>query len=290
MSKRIAATTQDSCSEFILKVRRPSANGTRSKPVRRPNDRVGAKSRPNDGAGGGVFHEMLHALGNGSGGASTKDAPDALLLLGLTSALQLARRWIQAAHANLTSALAHVDASENSGGLPTFSRAERLRLANRYFHIDEFPARNRRFMLERVRAVYTTMLQVFERPGGLWGERAFAIDSTGMAYGENHTAVAHTDHSGFFKGGKPNQFQAELRADTIFFVRENIAYFAKYPQSIKTIVHEMAHFCGDERVGWAILDFDAYGEPDAPAMARLKLEQRVRHADTYARFAQAAGT
>ena len=211
-------------------------------------------------------------------------------MLRLTGALQLARRWIQAAHANLTSALAHVDAADNSGGLPTFSRAERLRLANRYFHIDDFPPRNRRFMLERVRVVYATMLQVFERPGGLWGEKAFAIDSTGEAYKETNTAVAHTDHSGYFKNGMPNQFQPGLRADTIFFIRENIAYFAKYPQGIKTIVHELAHFCGDERIGWAIRDFDAYGEPDAPTMARLSLEKRVRHADTYARFAQAAGT
>src|SRR5262245_22718278 len=142
MSIRIAATVHDSCKAFNLKAHSPKPGV----------HQIGGNGRSNDVGGVGV---------------TTKDAPEALLLLGLTGALQLARKWIQAAHANLTSALAHVDAEDNSGGLPTFSRAERLRLANRYFHIDDFPPRNRRFMLERVRVVYATMLQVFERPGGL---------------------------------------------------------------------------------------------------------------------------
>src|SRR4029077_2987788 len=107
----------------------------------------------------------------------------------------------------------------------------------------DFPAPSRRSTLERVRFVFLTMLQVFERPGGLWGEKTFAVDSTGVTYAETHNATAHTVHGGFFRPGEPNIFQAELRGDTIFFVRENIAYFSQYPRGVKTIVHELAHFC-----------------------------------------------
>lgn len=58
----------------------------------------------------------------------------------------------------------------------------------------------------------------------------------------------------------------------------------------KTIVHEMAHFCGNERAKWRIEDFSAYGEPETPKVSKLTLAQRVRHADTFARFAKACGS
>jgi hypothetical protein len=208
----------------------------------------------------------------------------------MTAGLMLAKRWIQAAQANLDIALVHVDQPNTPSPIGAFGREERMRLANRYFRIDNFPASQRRLMLQRVRFVYATMLQVFERPGGLWGERTFEIDSTGVAFKETSTALAHTDTGGFFKGGQPNQFQKELRGDTIFFVRENIIYFADLNKGTKTIVHELAHFCGEVRSNWEIDDFDAYGEPETPRVSRLTLAQRVRHADTYARFAKTAGS
>lgn len=207
----------------------------------------------------------------------------------MTAGLMRAKRLILAAQNNLDLALVQVDQPNTPSVIPSFGRAERMRLANRYFKIDEMNIGQRRQVLSRIRYVYSTMLQVFERPGGLWGEKAFQIDSSGLTFKESPTSAAHTDYSGYFKGGKSNQFQKELRGDSIFFVRENIAYFANMNNGVGTIIHELAHFCGDERTGWRIDDFGAYGEPEKPRVARLTLAQRVRHADTYAYFAIAAG-
>lgn len=208
----------------------------------------------------------------------------------MTVSLMTARRWILAARTNIDAALVYVDEPADAPSvLPSFSRAEKMRLVNRYFKIDELRAEQRRVVLERIRYVYTTMLQMFERPGGLWGAKAFEIDSTGVTYKETPNAVAHTDTGGYFKSGQSNQFQKELRGDSIFFVRENIAYFSNLDRGTATIVHELAHFCGDARVDWEIHDYDAYGEPEDPRLAKLTLAQRIRHADTYARFAKSAG-
>lgn len=207
----------------------------------------------------------------------------------MTAGLVQAKRWIYAAQSNLDMALVHVDQPNAPSVIPSFGRTERMRLANRYFKIDEMNAGQRRQVLSRIRYVYSTMLQVFERPGGLWGEKAFQIDSSGVTHKETPTATAHTNVGGYFKGGQPNQFQKELRGDSIFFVREKIAFFANMNNGVKTIVHELAHFCGDDRADWGIHDYGAYGEPETPKVAKLSLSERVRHADTYARFAGAAG-
>lgn len=248
---------------------------------------------------GGQTITRLNQLVGGSGRpADSGDAPVTLsdetandiFKAAMTGGLITAQKWIRAAQFNLDMALVHVDMLNTPSPLAAFGREERMRLANRYFKIDDFPAGQRRLMLERVRYVYVTMLQVFQRPGGPWGEKAFSIDSTGVTFKETPTASAHTDFSGFFKGGKPNQWQKELRGDSIFFVRENIAYFTNLTKGTKTIVHELAHFCGNEQEGWRIEDFDAYGEPETPRVSKLTLAQRVRHADTYARFAQTCGS
>jgi hypothetical protein len=208
----------------------------------------------------------------------------------MTVLLMEAKKWIRAAQANLDIALQYVDDSGSSGPFQIFGREERMRLANKYFKIDDFPARQRGPQLQRIRFVYSTMLQIFERPGGLWGEKAFEMDSSGVTFKENSAATAHTVYGGFFRGGQPNIYQKELRGDTIYFVRENISYFTNQTKGVKTIVHELAHFCGNPKADWSILDFDAYGEPDDPKVAKLTLAQRVRHADTYARFAKTAGS
>ncbi|MEO8073078.1 MAG: peptidoglycan-binding protein [Acidobacteriota bacterium] len=207
----------------------------------------------------------------------------------MTAGLLTAKRWIRAAQANLDMALVYVDQPDVPAFIPSFGRGERMRLVNRYFKIDAMKAEQKQIVIQRIRLVFSTMLQMFERPGGLWGEKAFEIDSTGVTHKETPHAVAHTDVGGFFKGGQPNQFQKELRGDSIFFVRENIIYFTNMDKGVKTIVHEMAHFCGDVRIGWEIDDFDAYGEPEDARVTKLNSSQRVRHADTYARFARAAG-
>ncbi len=227
-----------------------------------------------------------------SGGSSTPvddETANEIFKTALTAGLQKAKKWIQAAQANLDIAIIYVDQPDVPTLLPSFGRAERMRLANRYFKIDEVNMSQRRFILQRIRYVYATMLQVFERPGGLWGERAFEIDSSGKAFKENPITAAHTDYGGYFKGSVPNQFQKELRADSIFFVRENMSFFVPINNAAGTIVHELSHFCGDVRMGWRIDDFGAYGEPEIANVAKLTLAQRVRHADTYTRFARAAG-
>lgn len=208
----------------------------------------------------------------------------------LTTHLERARKWIYAAQANLDIALRYVDQPDTKGHFQVFGRKERMRLANRYFRVDDFPASRRRYVLSQVRYVFATMLQVYQRPGGLWGEKAFELDSTGVAFNESRWATAHTNAGGFFRMGKDSQHQRGQRADSIYIVRENIAYYSNLDKGTKTIVHELAHFCGDYRRGWNIVDFGAYGEPEKPRVARLTPWQRIQHADSYARFARAAGS
>ena len=86
-----------------------------------------------------------------------------------------------------------------------------------------------------------------------------------------------------------------MRADSVFFIREHAVWFINMTNAAYTIVHELAHFCGDPwsrkdaHRYWVIEDFDAYGEPERPKVAKLPLNQRVRHADSYSRFAKAVG-
>jgi hypothetical protein len=245
-------------------------------------------TRLNELVGGGSADRPMDSSG-GYPAVDDKNA-DELFKVAMTSGLNRAKKWIRAAQANLDIALTYVDQPNTPGVFQVFGREERMRLANRYFKIDDFPTNQRRLTLQRVRHVYATMLQVFERPGGLWGEKAFEIDSTGIVLKQSKTATAHTNLGGFFKGGKESPFQKGQRADSIFFVRQNIAYFYDQDKGTKTIVHELAHFCGDYRMGWDIEDFGAYGEPEEARVKRLSPWERVHHADSYARFARAAGS
>lgn len=228
--------------------------------------------------------------GSGSHPAVDDGQADEIFKTAMTAGLLRAKHWIRAAQTNLDIALTYVDKPNTPGAFQVFSREERMRLANRYFRIDDFSPGYRRQILSQVRFVFATMHQVFERPGGLWGEKAFEIDSTGIVLKQSKSAIAHTNMGGFFKGGKESPFQKGQRADSIFFVRQNISYFSNLDNGTKTIVHELAHFCGDYRTGWDIDDFGAYGEPEAPRVARLSPWQRTHHADSYARFARAAGS
>jgi len=243
-------------------------------------------TRLNELVGGGAERPLDS---NGGYPAVTDKKADELFKTAMTDGLMRAKKWIRAAQTNLDIALKYVDQPNTPGAFQVFGREERMRLANRYFKIDEFSASHRRLIIQRVRRVYATMLQVFELPGGLWGEKAFEIDSTGIVLKQSKTAIAHTNQGGFFKGGKESPFQKGQRVDSIYFVRQNIAYFYDQDKGIKTIVHELAHFCGDYRIGWDIDDFGAYGEPEVPRVARLSPWERVHHADSYARFARAAG-
>lgn len=244
--------------------------------------------------GGQTIRRLNEVLGNEP--APNDDIPpvddetaNTVFKTAMTAGLLTAQRWIYAAQSNLDMALVVVDQPDVPGMIPAFGRAERMRHVNRYFKIDEMNPNQRRITLQRIRQVYSTMLQIFQRPGSLWGEKAFEIDSTGVAYKEASGATAHTDASGYFKGNQPNSFRKSYRADRIYFVRENIAYFMDLDRGVRTIVREMAHFCGDARTGWAIHDFSAYGEPETFDVSRLTMAERVRHADTYARFARTCG-
>jgi hypothetical protein len=71
--------------------------------------------------------------------------------------------------------------------------------------IDRYSPFERRAKLQKALAVYDTRGQVFERPGGLWGPRAFAPDTT------QDKSYPFTFAGGFSLGG---QTQDGIRLDT----------------------------------------------------------------------------
>ena len=170
------------------------------------------------------------------------------------------------------------------------SRADKMRLLNRYFRIDEFQYGGEKSLwLQHIRRIFVTMQLVLNRPGGVWGTRGFQVDDSGIRYKADEKLLAWATVGGFFLSGEmlPPPLQ-QFRDDTIYFVRENIIWQANTNYAGYAIVHEMAHFCGNtEAIGSTIDDFDAYGEPEAPAVFLLRPWQHVRHADSYARFAKA---
>lgn len=220
------------------------------------------------------------------------DTTDQIFQAAMTGGLMLAKRWIGAAKVNLEIALNHVDQPKAPlTGFTQFGRDERMRLANRYFRIDDFPAAERQPTLRRVWHTYSLVQQVFERPGGLWGEKAFEIDSMGLYHKRRPNSKAYAYRGGFlYGGGGFERSDGKRRTDSIHIVRENIIHFADMRNAAFILVHELAHFCGDPPQNWDIVDFGAYGEPETPAVARLTIQQRVRHADSYSGFARAAGS
>jgi hypothetical protein len=201
--------------------------------------------------------------------------PDGNLVEGMLAHLGLAFQFIMAAKANLLSAITLVDSPDSPSVISVFSRPEQMKLANRHFEIDRYSPFEKRAKLQKALALYDTMGQVFERPGGLWGPRAFAPDPT------QDRAYAFTFAGGFSLGG---QTQDGIRLDTIYFCTKSWAAMEVNDFSAHIIVHELAHFVGKSGIH-GILD---YGYGSAESLQKLPVYQKLLNADSYANFAREA--
>ena len=193
------------------------------------------------------------------------------IILSINEAL----RCVKAAQMNLTIALRSVDEPPNTPSpFPSMGREERMRLANRHFDIDRYPSFQRRRVLGEVRYIYDLMLQVFTRPGNLWGPWVFAADPLA------HKSIAFTYGGGFFTSGeKTIEKGITLRTDTIYLCKKLDKQTDE--MQIVAIIHEMAHFVSrlDE-----IVDH-AYGWHDRPRMQRLTPGQKKNNAQNYCNLA-----
>jgi hypothetical protein len=196
--------------------------------------------------------------------------------------LARARKCIKAAQFDITRALPMVD-QPDGGPIPQLSRKKLLERINRHFDIDH--ARNRRNALESLLSVFDNMEKVFQRPGGMWGEKAFVLYK-----GELHkTRVGFTFSGGFYYPGVVSPIN-KLRYDTIYLTAGLAPVIAgKAHSGAGTILHELAHFCGGQQNFGHIGDF-AYGNLDHPKVRRLSPEQKLRNADCYANYAIEVGT
>ncbi|MBK7926265.1 MAG: peptidoglycan-binding protein [Bryobacterales bacterium] len=224
------------------------------------------------GGGGGI-----PILGTGPGGAAkqallpaTPAAPPTELQKGIALAL----KWILAAQTNVISAIPYVNSKDTPGPFQVFGREFRMRQLNNHFLIDKTPAKmaNTRFVLK----TFDRMRQVFERPGGLWGEAAFEKDPL-----NDNTVFAYTWWGGFFKGGQHRvEKQHKIRLDSIFLsppfnplIEERKAF---------TIIHELAHFVGHPE----FIDDHAYNfQGQMKKINNLPPHLKLLNAESYSNFA-----
>ncbi|HZO54613.1 MAG TPA: hypothetical protein VFB63_18005 [Bryobacteraceae bacterium] len=216
-------------------------------------------------------------LGGGPGGAAKQAsapggpiAPPTQLQMGI----ELALKWVLAAQVNVTTAIPYINTKDTPGGFTVFSREFHMRRLNKHFQIDKTHAKtqNAHFVLK----TFDRMRQVFERPGGLWGEAAFETDPL-----NDNTVYAYTWWGGFFKGGQHRiEKKKKIRLDSIFLsppfnplVQERKAF---------TIIHELAHFVGHPQ----LIDDHAYNfQGNMKRMNALPPFLRLLNAESYANFA-----
>lgn len=199
-----------------------------------------------------------------------------------------AARMVRAALVEIDRAMVVVDMKDEI--FPTrHSRADKMRRLNDYFKIDQFQRAEKFWWLQHIRRIFATIEVVLNRPGGHWGTRGFEIDDSGIMYSiTKQKAIGWTNFGGFFRGGETETIgNRRFSVDSIYIIREQIYYLAANVNAAIFIVHELAHFCGTNSVGSRIDDFGAYGEPLAPKVFLLSPLQRVHHADSYSRFANA---
>ncbi|MEP7366819.1 MAG: M35 family metallo-endopeptidase, partial [Acidobacteriota bacterium] len=216
-------------------------------------------------------------LGGGPGGASklaSSPGGDIVPPTQLQMGIELALKWILASQTNVVSAIPFINTKDTPGGLSVFSREFRMRQLNKHFQIDKTHAKTQHahFVLN----TFDRMRQVFERPGGLWGEAAFQPDPL-----NDNTVYAYTWWGGFFKGGQHRvEKKQKIRLDTVFLsppfnplVQERKAF---------TIIHELAHFVGNPE----FIDDHAYNfQGNMKRMNALPPNLRLLNAESYANFA-----
>lgn len=205
--------------------------------------------------------------------------PNQGLVDGMLAHLGLARSFIGAAKFQCERALAMVDQPDTRTPISAFDRSAVMELANRHFHIDNYPTFQRRDRLKFAHRIFLRMDQVFERPGGLWGVQSFAPDPT------LDTGYAYTLAGGFFRGGQIDTTPPNIRMDTIYFCTKAFASVGMPDFAAHIIVHEMAHFVGNPEVD--IIDDHTYGSANKCDRV-LSLTQKLHNADSYANFAREA--
>jgi len=181
---------------------------------------------------------------------------------------------IRAARNNLILAqqvVAKIDAPAPSIGV---SRAVKMEKVNRHFDVDTYPKPARGGILFQISRTFDMMLDVFTRPGGLWGKAIFDLDPLKKPY------VAYTYPQGYHRSGvKKTEKGKPIRIDSVYLC--DGLDTVQDEESTLVIVHELAHFVGfPER----ITDV-AYGWYDAPAMKRLMPWEKLHNAMNFCNFA-----
>jgi hypothetical protein len=127
------------------------------------------------------------------------------------------------------------------------------------------------FQLSRT---FDMMLDVFTRPGGLWGKAIFDLDPLKKPY------VAYTYPQGYHRSGvKKTEKGKQIRIDSIYLCDKMDTI--PNEECVIVIVHELSHFVGfPEPIG----DF-AYGWYDAPEMKRLAPWQKLHNAMNHSNLA-----
>lgn len=150
-------------------------------------------------------------------------------------------------------------------GSPNLDRADK--------HFDIRKSANPAAALQHVASVYTTMLGVFSRPGGLWGWQAFEAEPF-----TNPNFYAFTWWGGYYR---PGQYAGWQRLDTVYLS----AFYDKATDDnrIQTIIHELAHFVGPV-AGDLIYDY-AYGLQTDASMKALSPYQKQHNAESIGNFA-----
>ena len=181
------------------------------------------------------------------------------------SFLSQARDCMLAAQAGLTAA--GVELLTGGGFLGT----RNLDLADKHFDIRKSPDPAR--ALVQVGSIFSIMLSVFARPGGLWGWSAFEAEPF-----TNPTFYAFTFCGGFTLGGI---YFGCLRMDTVYL---SAFYDHSTPDNrIQTIVHELSHFVGP--VSGGNIDDYAYGQQSDPNMKALSPHQKQHNAESFGNYA-----
>ncbi|MBC8166734.1 MAG: hypothetical protein H7Y20_12800 [Bryobacteraceae bacterium] len=198
----------------------------------------------------------------------------------MTEHLERARHCIRAAQFDITRALPAVD--QPDGPITQFSRKKLLERLNRHFDIDR--ARNPRQGLERLLSVFDNMEKVFQRPGGMWGDKAFVLYKGNI----HRDRVGFTSLGGFYLPGSISR--QKLRQDTIYITSAFAVTIAgKQRAGAGTILHELAHFCSGPQNFGHIVDH-AYGNRDQPKVLHLSPEHKMQNAECYANYAIEVGT
>lgn len=183
---------------------------------------------------------------------------------------------VKAAEVNVMSAQTALLRGSSNGPISVFNPEDRLRMLNRHFQIDKAPDKQK--SLAFILYTYRRMLQVFERPGNLWGSFILTYQFEDKL---DIQPLAYTYAGGFDRGGEKI---AGDRADTIYLCEALL--LASKEQAVTTIVHELAHFVGPA-AGNTITDH-AYGLPDSPKMQHLTHDQKIHNAECYCNFAFSA--